>query len=257
MSEQAESLLDAEVPTREDQAQGAQATDATPAEASNEPSWFLAEEIAGDGEAPEWFKAGKYKTVADQAKAYTDLEKRFGGFTGAPEDGYKLEAPEGMDVLEGAEEHPRLQLFMDIAKDENMSQEAFNRVVHRMFAAEQQEAQEAREAELNALGDNAKARLESISTFYANNLDQDEYQAVREFASTASGVAALEKLMQMAKGASKLPSKPGDQVAPKTGADLRDSVDWDKYKTDPAYRRQVKQQYRAAYGDAPANTLIG
>ena len=49
-------------------------------------TWNLSEDTPGKGDAPEWFKADKYKTVADQAKAYKDLEGRFGSFTGAPEE---------------------------------------------------------------------------------------------------------------------------------------------------------------------------
>ena len=49
---------------------------------------------------PEWYKADKYKSVAEQAKAYTELEKKFGGFTGAPKDGYS--------VVEGVEQDDAL-----------------------------------------------------------------------------------------------------------------------------------------------------
>lgn len=51
-----------------------------------EGEYFLTEGIKGAGDTPEWFKADKYKSIADQAKAYTELEKRFGGFKGAPKD---------------------------------------------------------------------------------------------------------------------------------------------------------------------------
>ena len=54
----------------------------------SEGEYFLTEGIKGSGETPEWFKADKYKSIADQAKAYTELEKRFGGFKGAPKEGY-------------------------------------------------------------------------------------------------------------------------------------------------------------------------
>ena len=47
-----------------------------------EGEFFLSEGIKGVGDLPEWYKADKYKSVAEQAKAYTELEKKFGGFTG-------------------------------------------------------------------------------------------------------------------------------------------------------------------------------
>lgn len=52
-----------------------------------EPKFLFADGVEGTGETPEWFKSNKYKTVADQAKAYTELESRFGAFSGAPKDG--------------------------------------------------------------------------------------------------------------------------------------------------------------------------
>ena len=54
-----------------------------------EGEFFLSDGIKGVGDQPEWYKADKYKSVAEQAKAYTELEKKFGGFTGAPKDGYQ------------------------------------------------------------------------------------------------------------------------------------------------------------------------
>jgi len=40
----------------------------------SEGEYFLTEGIKGTGDTPEWYKAEKYKSVADQAKAYTELE---------------------------------------------------------------------------------------------------------------------------------------------------------------------------------------
>ena len=61
----------------------------------NEGEYFLSDGIKGSGDTPDWYKGDKYKSVAEQAKAYTELEKKFGGFTGAPKDGYS--GPEGIE----------------------------------------------------------------------------------------------------------------------------------------------------------------
>ena len=47
--------------------------------------WSWNDSMPGSGEAPEWLNQGKYSNVEEQAKAYRELETRFGGFTGAPE----------------------------------------------------------------------------------------------------------------------------------------------------------------------------
>ena len=82
--------------------------------------YFLAEGIKGAGETPEWYKSDKYQSVAEQAKAYTELEKKFGGFKGAPKDGYT--APEGIESDDAL-----LTELTEFAKDTNMSDEAFSR----------------------------------------------------------------------------------------------------------------------------------
>ena len=40
--------------------------------------WSYADGVEGQGDAPDWFKGDKYNTVADQAKAYKDLESSSG-----------------------------------------------------------------------------------------------------------------------------------------------------------------------------------
>ncbi len=68
-AEQSDTLLDSSEPTL---AEG---------------EYYLTEGIKGTGEVPEWLDT-KYKSVADQAKGYAELSKKFGGFKGAPKDGY-------------------------------------------------------------------------------------------------------------------------------------------------------------------------
>jgi len=71
----------------------APATETTEAPAS----WMWGDDITGTGEKPEWFKDSKYKSVSEQAKAYTELEKRLGGFVGAPKEGYQLNEELGVN----------------------------------------------------------------------------------------------------------------------------------------------------------------
>ena len=57
--------------------------DQNQSQTQNESSWLWGDEVPGTGEAPEWFNGAKYKSVAEQAKAYPELEKKFGSFTDA------------------------------------------------------------------------------------------------------------------------------------------------------------------------------
>ena len=58
-------------------------TETTESTESVSEGWMMSEDVKGEGDAPEWFKSSKYKTVADQAKAYAGLESKLGAFTGA------------------------------------------------------------------------------------------------------------------------------------------------------------------------------
>ena len=84
-----------------------------------EGEYFLTEGIKGTGDAPEWYMSEKYKSVADQAKAYTELSKKFGGFTGSPKNGYAI--PEGVD-----DEDELMQALKGFAEKTNMNQSSFD-----------------------------------------------------------------------------------------------------------------------------------
>ena len=115
-----------------------------------EGEYFLSDGIKGVGDMPEWYKADKYKSVSEQAKAYTELEKKFGGFTGAPKDGYK--------TVEGVEPEDALwQELVSFGERTNMSQSALNDAWGILSAQEQAVEEVSMEVELQKLGDSAEA----------------------------------------------------------------------------------------------------
>ena len=61
-------------------------------EVPSQPSWFLDEGIPGIGERPQWLNE-KFKTAADLAKSYNELEKKF---SQAPEE-YDLSKSKFLD----------------------------------------------------------------------------------------------------------------------------------------------------------------
>jgi hypothetical protein len=82
-----------------------------------EGEYYLTDGIKGTGEVPEWLDT-KYKSVADQAKGYSELSKKFGGFKGSPKDGYT--PPEGIESDDAL--YQELEAF---ATKTNMSADAF------------------------------------------------------------------------------------------------------------------------------------
>lgn len=174
--------------------------------------YFLAEGIKGAGETPEWYKSDKYQSVAEQAKAYTELEKKFGGFKGAPKDGYT--APEGIESDDAL-----LSELTEFAKDTNMSDEAFGRAWDLLSAQEQAVEEVSQEMEMQKLGDNATQRLKSVEGFLKNNLDADTYSAAQELVTSADSVALIEMIVKATMPA-KLPIEGGEHPQGLTWADV-------------------------------------
>jgi len=185
--------------------------DATTPELS-EGEYFLSDGIKGTGDAPEWYKGDKYKSVAEQAKAYTELEKKFGGFTGAPKDGYA--GPEGVESDDAL-----LQELTEFATKTNMSQEAFGEAWELLTA--QSEAVEAvsQEQEIAALGSNAEERIKNVEGYLKNNLDADDYETVRDLVTDAKSIQLIEYMVR-ATAPTKLPIDGGEHPTGMTWSDI-------------------------------------
>lgn len=228
-------------------------TDA-PTEEAPEP----VESVAEEGDRPEWLKE-KYKTVEDQAKAYGDLEGKFGGFTGAPDD-YELSLPEGIDG-EFDLEDPRLSWFQENAKQAGMNQDTFTAMLHG-FVQSEVESRPDPEVEIKALGDNAQSRLKSLGDWGRANLSEEVYVKFKGVASTADGVEALEAIISRTREA-KMPKDSTAQPNGPTPEDLR-AMRYKKAESgqllinvDPAYKKRVDQAYKDLYGDEPVVQIAG
>ena len=211
----------------------------------SENEYFLAEGIKGTGETPEWYKADKYQSVAEQAKAYTELEKKFGGFKGAPKDGYT--APEGVD-----EDDQLLAELTEFAKDTNMSEEAYGRAWELLTAQEQAVEEVTAEQEMAKLGDNATQRLKTVEGFLKNNLDADTYTEVQDLVTTAESVKLIEAIVKATVPA-KLPIEGGEHPQGLTWADVEAEM-FKRHENgqflrsvDPNHERKV-QQLIASFG---------
>jgi hypothetical protein len=174
--------------------------------------YFLSDGIKGSGDTPDWYKGDKYKSVAEQAKAYTELEKKFGGFTGAPKDGYSgPEGIEGDDAL--------LQELTEFATKTNMSQEAFGDAWELLSAQNEAVQQVSHEQEIASLGDNAQERIKNVEGYLKNNLDADVYEEVRNLVTDARSIELVEHLVR-ATAPAKLPIDGGDHPSGMTWGDI-------------------------------------
>jgi hypothetical protein len=177
-----------------------------------EGEYFLTENVKGSGDTPEWYKADKYKSVAEQAKAYTELEKKFGGFTGAPKDGYS--GPDGIESDDAL-----LQELTEFASKTNMSQEAFGEAWELLSAQSGAAEEVSREQEIAKLGDNASDRIKNVEGFLKNSLDAEDYQNVMGLVTDAKSIELVEALVK-ATSPVKLPIDGGHSPTGMTWADI-------------------------------------
>jgi len=207
--------------------------------------WKLADEINGEGDRPDWFK-DKYNSVSDQAQAYSELEKRFGGFTGAPKEDYELTTPEGVEG-EFDLEDPRIAWFKDAAKNSNMSQDTFTQMLHGWVEQEAGVTGNVRESEIEALGSNAQSRLKDLGDWGSANLSEEDFNGFKMLASSAAGVKTLEALVAKTQknGVANVSTVQSSSV---TEGQLQERIADPKYKASAEFRKETERMFNDFYG---------
>lgn len=158
--------------------------------------WYWGDGTRGEGPRPE-FLSHKYKNVAEQAKAYTELEKKFGGFTGAPPE-YDFESIKKTGYAPDLE-NPVGKEFMEYAKQANMSQKHVESLMAMMHKYESQRLPPSREDIYRDLGPTATDTLRTVGNWTNNNFTADEMPLLNNIARMgAPYVKVLEKMRQLA-----------------------------------------------------------
>lgn len=206
----------------------------------------MADGVKGSGVAPEWFKTGKYKSVDEQAKAYTHLEKRLGSFVGAPEGEYVVKLPDQYKgVVEVDTTNPVFKDLSTWARESQLSQTGYDAIIGMLAkyeAASYQPPPTAEDAK-KAIGANADTRLQAIGQFVGASLDPDAQKALKAILSPsnphiAETVAAVEALI--AKSRQPALPKPGDGGQPPP-ADELDEIN--KLQAQPDPKQPGKRLY--------------
>jgi len=221
----------------------------------SEGEFFLSEGIKGVGDQPEWYKADKYKSIAEQAKAYTELEKKFGGFTGAPKDGYAVyDGVESDDALWGE--------LVEFGTKQNMSQAAMNEAWELLTAQEQAIEEVSVETEMAKLGDNAVERIKVVEQYMKNNLDGDTYEELRYAVNSAESVQLIEALIKSTAPA-KLPIdgyiQPGGITWQDIEAEMfkKDDSGQMLRSVDPNHEAKIQRMMKEFGGDKPYERIVG
>lgn len=154
-------------------------------------------------ERPEYLLP-KYKTVEDQAKAYTELDRLFGQqaaklgqFTGAPSK-YELPTIENWAWDENSES---LKSALAQFKEAGASQE-FAQKILTQFATESLSKSVDVKSELSKIGENANEQINLLKTWATNNLTPQSASIIEELLKTptASNVRLLNELRSINTG---------------------------------------------------------
>jgi hypothetical protein len=154
---------------------------------SNEPEWFLDDSTPGQGARPEWLPP-KYKKASDVAKAYSELEKKLGAFSGAPEN-YDIAS------LELDENDFTLREISAVAKELNMSQEGFNKFVGRIMSAAETQEKMQLEEQLKKLGPDADRQLTQYKNSLKDHFKPEEQEIVSSWIKNADDLQAFNRIM--------------------------------------------------------------
>lgn len=157
--------------------------------------WFYDDLLPGAGDKPEWLKDSKYKSVTEQAKAYLELEKKFGAFTGAPDE-YDLSLAENPEFQFSLAD-PAVKGFVELAKANGVNQGFFSEMLN-MYAHSLQAQSVDTDAEFKKLGPNGKQDVQIIANWAENNFTPDEMGVFKDMMKTAEHVKLFDKVRRLA-----------------------------------------------------------
>jgi hypothetical protein len=199
-----------------------------------------------------WNKDKAEPDLEGISKSYVELEKKFrAGGHKAPEDGkYELES------LNLKADDPVVSAYVGWAQKYGISQSAFEelaRSVNEIGGRNMESAQVNMQAELEALGPNAKAVIADMATWGRGMVQkgiwsQEEFQEFTKWGDTAKGIKALSKLRQTYEGRVPVETLKSNTEGSVSKEELDAMVGNPEYKSNPAYRAKVEKLFEKMYG---------
>jgi len=201
-------------------------------------------------ERPENFPA-KFWTdegpdVDKLAKSYTELEKQFkAGKHKAPEE-YDISPliDQGLD-----EDDPTMGIFKDWAKENGVSQAAFEELASKVLQASAQESESYeidRQQEMSKLGERAQEKIEMAERLLVRApLTNDEREAIAYSLNSADAINAFLKYHQAITNEG-IPVTPAVNTPSITREDLEAAIADPRWKTDAGFRSKIEKQWMQA-----------
>lgn len=220
------------------------ANNATPQgeESGQTANWFWDENTPGQGERPQ-FLPEKYKSVADVAKAYKELESRLGT------------APKEYDFSKGdgwiEPDYEPFQEMADFAKSKHVPQEVMDKFLDTVGMYLDEFKTDITE-EKTKLGEKATERLQILNNWAKSNLSEKSFAALSAGMRTAEQIEALEEIRNKMLNNNTL--VPGGNASVAAGGPTLEeyrselNLNFKKYKEDPAYRKEMERKLESIVG---------
>ncbi len=197
------------------------------------PSWYWDEHTPGTGERPAYLQS-KFKSVAEAAKSFNELEKLKGA---APNE---YDFSQGQGWIE-----PDYEPFVEMAefaKQKHVPQEVMDKFLGTVGLYLDEFKTDINE-EKAKLGENASERLQLLNNWAKSNLSEKAFTSLSSGMRTADAIEALEEIRdKMINQSSIVPPANGSITnAGMTMEEYRSQLNenYKRYKEDPAFRKEM------------------
>jgi hypothetical protein len=213
---------------------------------SHEAEWYLSEGIAGTGPRPDYLES-KYKSVADQAKAYKEAQKLIGSNAQAPE---SYDFGDLREIID--QDNPHIVDLINFAKESKFQQDTFSKVL-KTYVDYDKSRQPDTDKEIEKLGADGAQKVTTIQNWIKNNVSPESAKALASLPVKADVVKMLDELRQLhANTMSKVPADVSAAASFKvlTVAEVEAEMlsNYQRYQNDPAYRQKITEKFEQAVG---------
>ena len=214
------------------------------------PESVLKQEENAPAETPPELLAGKYKTQEELVEGYLNLQKKIGNFVGAPEE-YTLENVNKDTQNTFVSDDPYLDKFKKMAKDHNMSQDMFDKILnlYRDFVMDMMPKPQ---DEMAKLGNDADIKLRGLRMWIDTNLSPDGKNRFKKYMGDSVSEAELFLLLDEMRNAVSPVEGPTRMEAAQSAQRSIDEIkqeiadNWSKYESNPSYRSEKLRQLSEA-----------
>ena len=205
--------------------------------------------------------------LIEQAKAYAELEKRLGGFTGAPE---SYEVKLSQDLIDaGIEFDAEDQLMteaMAMAKEKGMNNESFNAMLEiyaKARLAENMAQQKILEEQIKDMGPDGKRQIADLEAICRKNMPEHLVDGIMDAGVNIQAIKAIQYLASKAFIGQPVNPSNAAPAAQVSEAEVRamqfekDAYGGRRINSDPAFKAEYLRKAKMVWGDGDYMQVVG